>query len=697
MARLNSFVAGGIKFIPVALNSSQPFTKVNIQRKTNASSPYSGNWFNGFYRYTSNLFTSNNNAVTDGSTYNNNTDVYLEATEETTMENLINNFYISYGVDNLFGNTGDGGGSVYSSGLEYLNNGNNIERVDLVYQPGIGATTASSRNRLGFLVNERNGNDAFYAAAITGIDGAGNVTALGTLLNITSASWGGNGPSFTYFVLAGPTGGTLRPAQRGGSQQAKGMFISLANLGIPVNQKVYGIALFPPDFVNTPATNSVTLGSVIYNTSQATGGIDLMAANILARDTTNFDVWAQTLSGKVWNDANGNGIDDGASESNVSGTNVSSGGSVLPGGSLYVNIVDVATGNVVAVVPVNADGTYNYTGMLPNYNYRTVLTTAPGTIGSPIAAGTPGDWQNTGENLDGVLDAITPGIVNFTSPAGTDLNNYDFGIQSLPNSIPVSQAVTQPSGGTIPPGAITAPVSGTDFEDGPLGNSNTIVITKLPVNGVLYYNGSPVTLNQVIVGFNPQLLSFTGLQSGTMSTVFEYAFRDAAGKIDPSPVTYTVSWPTALPVVFGALSAKISDGMLIVNWESVLEVNNDHFDIEASADGLTFLKIGEVKSKATGGNSSATLSYHFSRSATEGVLGSIGWTLVILSFVFFCYKPKKTMILLPLLAMGLLATYSCNKHQDALPENGKNKLFVRIVQSDVNGIKAFSKTVQVQQ
>src|SRR5690606_13813905 len=53
-----------------------------------------------------------------------------------------------------------------------------------------------------------------------------------------------------------------------------------------------------------------------------------------------------------------------------------------------------------------------------------------------------------------------------------------------------------------------------------------------------------------------------------------------------------------LPVNFGDITAVFKDGRLQVNWSTITEINNSHFEIEASVDGKTFSKLGEVNSLA---------------------------------------------------------------------------------------------------
>jgi hypothetical protein len=69
-----------------------------------------------------------------------------------------------------------------------------------------------------------------------------------------------------------------------------------------------------------------------------------------------------------------------------------------------------------------------------------------------------------------------------------------------------------------------------------------------------------------------------------------------------------VSGSYALPVelIFFTAEKRNNDGYL--TWATASEINNDHFDVERSIDGVTFQKVGEV---AGHGNSSQTISYDY--------------------------------------------------------------------------------------
>jgi hypothetical protein len=182
---------------------------------------------------------------------------------------------------------------------------------------------------------------------------------------------------------------------------------------------------------------------------------------------------------------------------------------------------------------------------------------------------------------------------------------------------------------------------------------------------------------------------------------------DWSGATEPGPTSqlmygqaedFWVMIPEAvLPVVFGSIEAKIINNIVMVNWTSEQETNNNRFEIEASKDGNNFVKIGEIKSLAEG-NSSQAISYSFSKDIKE-VSVLLGISIVALMLgAGFSYRRKKK--LAQLLAIGgliclmfLFATGSCKKAEVPL-QTDKSKLFIRIKQIDTDGNFMYSKIVQ---
>ncbi|MBL0355993.1 MAG: T9SS type A sorting domain-containing protein [Chitinophagaceae bacterium] len=190
------------------------------------------------------------------------------------MESVFDGNSLNQGTDNLFANQGDGNG-----------NNNNIERLDVIFTGGVISTINS---KVGFALFERgddNAHDPFVIAPITAIDVNGNPTAYGNILRVNTASFGNLPSSSTnYYIVRKDTAteASLKMSTSG-TQKIGGVFISLNDLGVAANVKIYGYSVIGYDLPsNATSLNLVDYTNTAYfprNTSSATmqGGIDLIA------------------------------------------------------------------------------------------------------------------------------------------------------------------------------------------------------------------------------------------------------------------------------------------------------------------------------------------------------------------------------------------------------------------------------------
>ena len=308
------------------------------------------------------------------------------------------------------------------------------------------------------------------------------------------------------------------------------------------------------------------------------------------------------ISGKVWNDANGDVKDIGEPETNA-------------GGQLYVTLVD-DLGYVVSAIAVANDGTYNFNNPSPGKFYSLVLSTTLAVTGAPSnGSSLPTGWINTGETRNGIIDYGASGIIDNRLFGFSNAANMNFGIEKLPNSDPyyihikppvVGQFITL-NGGTNPP-----IISGKDAEDCVTYctlEGRSVSIDSIPVNASLWYNGLMVTSGQVINNFDAALfkVEITSVTMGSMFTIFYYSFIDAAGMKDVNPVVYSLNWLIILPATGLNLTAtRVADNVSL-NWKTISEINSDYFDIERSTDGRNYVKIGTPKKAA--GTSNAEKQY----------------------------------------------------------------------------------------
>lgn len=173
--------------------------------------------------------------------------------EVNSVEAALLSNNIQSGYDNIFQNT-----------ITSLHAGN-IERIDFILPDGIHAPRQYDVDNAGVLILDRGSGDPFKIAAITSVDGANNPLGYGPLVSVTAAQFGGNllAASFNYTILIHDPqfGARARPSSMQ-TQNVRGVFLSLGNLGVAVNQQIYGYSLFGQDVVtadvdwNTYPTNT---------------------------------------------------------------------------------------------------------------------------------------------------------------------------------------------------------------------------------------------------------------------------------------------------------------------------------------------------------------------------------------------------------------------------------------------------------
>ncbi|GAB3425984.1 hypothetical protein [Niabella aquatica] len=151
----------------------------------------------------------------------------------------------------------------------------------------------------------------------------------------------------------------------------------------------------------------------------------------------------------------------------------------------------------------------------------------------------------------------------------------------------------------------------------------------------------------------------------------------------------------SLPVTFGAISSKIVNNTLVVQWSTLSETNNHHFNIEVSDDGRNFTKIGEVKSTAVNGNSTRELSYDFSYMLpAKAIAGGLALALLAGGSIMY-YKRNRYRIVTRLFVILISATlFSCSKSDAAIEISNDQKIFVRIVQVDIDGQTSASQAIK---
>ena len=219
---------------------------VKLRRLSNPDVGDARNYYNFWAQYSS---TPIPGALTG--TFNFTAPEVLNPEDAFVLNNLIT------GYDNIFQNT-----------IANPHFGN-IERVDFIIFEGLQCTSDTDRLQSGIAVIDRGTGDPFKIAAITALDASNNPSCFGNLVSVTAANFGGNllGASFNYGILINDVKyySQSRPSTRS-SQNIRGVYISLADLGMAVGQRFYGYALFGSDVTTanpdwTTYPNNTTSGT----------------------------------------------------------------------------------------------------------------------------------------------------------------------------------------------------------------------------------------------------------------------------------------------------------------------------------------------------------------------------------------------------------------------------------------------------
>jgi hypothetical protein len=302
-----------------------------------------------------------------------------------------------------------------------------------------------------------------------------------------------------------------------------------------------------------------------------------------------------TISGTVYQDANGN--TDGAVNGNAIGA--------PQGNTLYAYLID-STNKIVNRTNINSTtGNYIFTNADVITRYKLIVSPVSLNVGDVRPSvlnysSLAGNWTTTGDDFGinniagtGINSGIASSSINvFTSIL--NVTSVNFGIERLPDSDDklITYTINQPNTQY----AITGGLTGYDPEDGVLGASRTYKITELPYAAVLFYNGTAVTVNQVITNFNSTLLSIDPDDDLT-STSFKYASMDAAGLYDPTPANVQVTWASVLPINLISFDGKLNGTKVDLTWSTSAEINTSHFDVERSTTGSAFKKIVSVNAQ----------------------------------------------------------------------------------------------------
>ncbi|MBP2832233.1 hypothetical protein J8281_08550 [Aquimarina sp. U1-2] len=318
----------------------------------------------------------------------------LKPTYTGSIEESFRSFRLNIGSDNTFVNTGNA-------------QRNNIERLDYVNSEPL--STPNPANA-GFAIFERDGNDDFKIAGITSVDGSGQPNGFTSLLTVNTSSYGPNLRTFRYVIFQKQDAdANLKPAQNGGPQDLRGVFVRFSDLGISPDQPVYGYVVLPADAPTVDFTTSPT------NTASAAGGMDAFpGGGFFDSDgslTTAFsnDVDMDTVPNVDDDDDDNDGILDTDEGLNCGIADWTDSGSYAVNTNYAPSLTNTAVYN-----SVNLDITVNATGSSANNRLR--IQNAVGGNGQGV------DFRSVNSNFN--TSPLTY-VYTFNSPV-TNLQ-FDFG------------------------------------------------------------------------------------------------------------------------------------------------------------------------------------------------------------------------------------------------------------------------------
>lgn len=375
-------------------------------------------------------------------------------------------------------------------------------------------------------------------------------------------------------------------------------------------------------------------------------------------------------------------------------------------------------GNVTLTVPAGQDVTFIFSGPAYGGGNLTVdgkLTTSNGLqTGGPVTVGANATVSINGTFTPGTGTNLAAGSA--TSAKGLSLNNS----MTVAGNLAIDGDATLNNGGlTISSsGNMTTrniTFNGTNTIGGSLTATNNVIINggtntmtcpgNISTSNLTNKNANTITGSGYIAvtgtfssDWNPLTNSETiTLNSADVGNGDDIKKNPGKAKLSNTNPCVPPTDPNTLPVVWGAISARISNQTLAITWFTLSENNNRQFQIEVSADGKAFHKIGDpISSKAENGNSDSEIGYSFGQNISNSAFAATAFALLLLIPGFSKRKKWSRWIAGAAVVLFASTLYSCSR-QDAvnLPEHPN--VFVRITQVDKDGTIKYSPVVKAVQ
>jgi hypothetical protein len=364
-----------------------------------------------------------------------------------------------------------------------------------------------------------------------------------------------------------------------------------------------------------------------YSFDDNTGSITATYSLVSAYDTTSTlyssncspNYFGYSISGNVYNDPNG--LTDNLIATPADGADLSE-------ETMYANLLNKNSGIAVASVSIDAaTGGFFFAGIAPA-DYIVSVSTIPANVGkSGWDIKLPGGWIAVGEFLgagEGSDDFVDGKL--FVTVSNANITNAKFGIQELPvaeeRTVFLNKAVPDEKYTLNEPSTSILPLEGNDPHDGVLGVDASFVITSLPANARLFYDGqeilNPVEIDEnfdlvvpsfgtfgvnpsIIPNYNPSLLKISFTDEFHGSTKFTYSVMDAAGKYS-APADYNISAVVILPITIsnlkGTLNSNSNESLL--TWQIMGADGLLNCTVERSLDGQQFAAITTINATGNG-------------------------------------------------------------------------------------------------
>ena len=518
-----------------------------------------------------------------------------------------------------------------------------------------------------------------------------NTYTISTQLSRSSGDWAGTG-NRTWSV-AGPGGSTAGVTLSDGTSTGNSISVS----GDPAIVLTFTDAAVVGVYTITVTRGTSTATTTVTLTDGSLTNINLWAAKSIDAATSRVETYS------------------------VSGLTVNSGPSTLfytggqfaaMGRSPYPTPIDgyfywipysAGTNGNMVVMGVNGNGS-SPTTVVSSFDIDPASTSSTTFVRFAL------DKDGIGWTLSGINGQLNLTQIPFNTSAGNGLNTV--------TPVIIDPDVTL-SGGSF-----------STFNNGDLcldGMGNIYALANVTGGTTEIYIGQPAgtstTLTKKWTILNPGGSNFTGSVNGCAFDEFGAMYLTTSTGVyylDPGTISSTATggtiqaklavptsnytdlgtnvFPTStpLPVVFDDIKGNIINGQLKLTWATNSEVNNDRFEIQVSKDGMNFIKVADVKSKAPNGTSYNKLSYDFSINF-DSAQALLGISIFVAAFLLLFINRKNKLLVLVVLIVGTsILGYSCKKDaSEKININGADSVFVRIKQINVDGKFEYSKIISV--